>query len=357
LGDYRNYLDHKFSGHSAFHMMSFRIHYRGHGEIKLGECGFHKNDIVYEYIFNCQQNIISSNRFDRTNFGLIVLPNSKDGYVDFVVPFTDLHMMMKKFKLTFRGVLNISSMVVETRIWNTSVCIALLSCSRKCDFKKQICNRKIQCIKAPMTSCDYCRASYLHCLYVRTSMFTNDSLIEYLGEEKKLRECYESLVDDMFFNRHEEVLYRLQPLNQRMYDWMKCYKEYGSSCISVGFPKKQFVVSLHRFESDGNVVEINRYEYDKESNNVVSEDLLWKERERKIEIGSIDDFLLSFIFTSIRSDLCDKLCLLLPEMKSLYSSYTIEDRQILYDIEDGKIAKEAKAIVPLMYEDMMEQYF
>jgi len=88
---------------------------------------------------------------------------------------------------------------------------------------KNFCNRKRQCVKAPLSSCNACRTSYLSIIYHRTCLFTNDALFQYMTKEKDLRERYESLDKDMFYTSYEDMLLREEPLKSRMQDWMRCY--------------------------------------------------------------------------------------------------------------------------------------
>jgi len=352
IGDYRNYLE-KFRGHCAFHMITFILDYEGCGEIALGEVGFNKSDTVFQYMYNVTEKNIIGRRFDRSYFGHIDLPFSEKGHVEFSVPFTDLHMIMKKFSLTFKGKLNLE-MTVMTRLWYSDVCIAGPSCSLKHAYSKNFCNRKRQCVKAPLSSCNACRTSYLFTVYRRTSLFTNDALFQYMTKERDLRERYESLDKDMFYTSYEDSLVREEPLRSRVQEWMKCYDAYFCDSIGYSFPKPVSCQVVYRIDGD-DVIELDRRVYNHDTKEF-GQSLIWQRAKQKVELGTLDDFVICFSFSSHDGTLLSLFNKIIPEMVALFRSFTFSERQVLYDIDSGKLSDEAKSIEPLTFDDMLKNF-
>jgi len=68
MGDFRNYIDHKFSGHCSFQHVAFRLKIQGDGVIIIGEKGFNRRDIIYETRVSISRTELNIITFDRSRF-------------------------------------------------------------------------------------------------------------------------------------------------------------------------------------------------------------------------------------------------------------------------------------------------
>jgi len=198
MGDFRNYIDHKFSGHCSFQHVAFRLKIQGDGVIIIGEKGFNRRDIIYETRVSISRSELNMITFDRSQFMEIPVVAPEVQEIVFFVPFTQLLMTMKKISLLFRGKFNIYSMSVTVRLWNTSVCIADESCSLRCKKLSILCERRDECIKAPISACLKCRGQYLRTIYDESVNLTNDAIFKFLCKSRDMRETFESLKNDFF---------------------------------------------------------------------------------------------------------------------------------------------------------------
>jgi len=189
-------------------------------------------------------------------------------------------------------------------------------------------------------------------IYRKTSLFTNDALFQYMIKEKDLRERYESLDKDMFYTSYEDMLVREEPLRSRFQDWMRCYH----TCDSIGyaFPKPVSCRIVYRVDGD-DVIELDRRVYNHDTKEL-GQRLMWQKTKQKFEQGTLDNFVICFSFSSHDGALISLFNKIIPEMIALFRSFTFDERQVLYDIENGKLSDEARSIEPLTFDDMLKNF-
>jgi len=88
----------------------------------------------------------------------------------------------------------------------------------------------------------------------------------------------------------------------------------------------------------------------------LGQSLIWQRTKQKVDIGTLDNFIICFSFSSHDGTLMPLINKIIPEMVALFRSFTFNERQVLYDIEDGKLVDEARLIEPLTFDDMLKNF-
>jgi len=245
---------------------------------------------------------------------------------------------MKKISLLFRGKFNIYSMSVTVRLWNTSVCIADESCSLRCKNLSILCERRDECIKAPISACLRCRGQYLRTIYYESVNLTNDAIFKFLCKSRDMRETFESLKNDFFFKDYEDQLVRFRPLSHKIRQWMKSVELYGIVGVGWTFFQPQPCRILYKLSDNGFLIELERRHYDREKN-ILGDKI---DFVKKNNLGTPDDFNIHVSFANVDLEYSTKISALVDDFRFFFQSFTKDEVSFLYDMDANKLQKAAE---------------
>jgi len=260
---------------------------------------------------------------------------------------------MKKISLLFRGKFNIYSMSVTVRLWNTSVCIADESCSLRCKKLSILCERRDECIKAPISACLKCRGQYLRTIYDESVNLTNDAIFKFLCKSRDMRETFESLKNDFFFKDYEDQLVRFRPLSHKIRQWMKSVELYGIVGVGWTFFQPQPCRILYKLSDNGFLIELERRHYDREKN-ILGDKI---DFVKKNNLGTPDDFNIHVSFANVDLEYSTKISALVDDFRFFFQSFTKDEVSFLYDMDANKLQKAAKeASSSLSYSGLLNEF-